>query len=965
MRRGHQAQLNQLPSGAFAAPAARSPLNFPDRNRVADFSEVAMQNMKVLRACPAVILMVGLLLPALATALELHIAPDGNDAWSGRLARTNVAGTDGPLASLVGARNRLRELKAQGALREPARVIVADGHYTLTAALELTPEDGGTAQWPVTYEAAPGARPRFSGGRVITGWQPGSNGLWHAVLPDVRAGTWYFEQLWINGRRAQRARTPNQFWYYLADVAEQKLAATAGAPRKAARQTVQLRREDFQAIAHLDRSELRDVNLVVYHNWDNTRRFLDGLDVTNETFSTSGEAMKSWNPWRAHDSRCLFENARRFLDAPGEWFLDRDGTLSYLPLPGEDLTRATVVAPVVEKFIVLKGDAAAGRVVEHLRFQGLTFQHSQWLTPPGGFEPAQAAGTIDAVVQADGARHITIEDCVIGHIGTYAIWARQGCREITIRHCELHDLGAGGVRIGEVQPPASPATETSHVTVDNNIVWHGGRIFPCAVGIWIGFSPDNRITHNEIADLFYTGISVGWRWGYNESNCKRNDIAFNHVHHLGWGLLSDMGGIYTLGPSQGTTIRNNVFHDIYAYSYGGWGLYTDEGSSGILLENNLVYDTKKMVFHQHYGYENIVRNNILVNSADQQLQATRVEDHLSFTFENNIIYWTNRSPALAGPWEEQRQLTRSNLYYNVGNPDVLFLDRTLAAWQRTTIPVPSGKTNPPPAWAGQKREQGSRIADPLFVNAAARDFHLRPGSPALELGFRPFDYTQAGVYGDAAWVARPRQVRYPALAIAPPLPPWPIHRNFELDQPGQPPRGPELHVDQKGDSILVTDETAASGRHSLKITDAPGLSHIWRPHLCERVRFQHGRVRNQFALRLQPGDDITFEWRDWSAAKYHTGPQLFIRGGKLLVEGRALLDLPPDKWLHFELTATLAQPPPQQWSLRVRVPGQPPREFKNLPFASPQFKQLTWLGFTSNADATTVFYLDDFEATIE
>ena len=897
-----------------------------------------------------------------AQGIDLHIAPNGDDSWSGQRARPNTARTDGPLATLTGARNRIRQLKTQGTINEPVRVLVADGLYTVTSALELEPIDSGTVRAPVSYEAARGANPVFSGGRKISGWQRDNDGLWKTQLPEVAAGRWYFEQLWVNGRRAQRARSPNKFWFYLQDVREEKLPGNGGRPAKEARQTIRLRGDDFKSIADLRTNELKDVNLIVYHNWDATRRFVDHTDAANESVATSGEGMKPWNPWKRDDSRCIFENAKRFLDTRGEWFLDRDGTLFYLPLEDEDMAKADFVAPVTEKFIVIKGNPAANQFVEHIRFKGLTFQHSQWIMPSTGFEPAQAASSIDAVIQADGARNLTLENCDIGHIGTYAMWFRQGCRDITVRGCYLHDLGAGGVRIGEMSPPSSLPLATSDITVDNNIIRHGGYIFPSAVGVWIGFSPDNRVTHNEIADLFYTGISVGWRWGYGESNCKRNDIAFNHVHHLGWGLLSDMGGIYTLGPSEGTTIRNNSFHDIYAYSYGGWGLYTDEGSTGIVLENNLVYNTKTGSFHQHYGRENILRNNILVDSREHQLQVTRVEDHLSFTFENNIVYWTNHSPALAGPWEKNRQLTRSNLYWNFGNRQVRFTDKSLSEWQRTTVPPPAtNNSNTLPAWANQKREQGSIVADPLFVNAAKGDFRIKRESPALRLGFKPFDYTQAGVYGSRAWIAKAKQATYAPLEIAPPPPPSSIRRNFESDAVGQPPHGPELYVDNKGDSILVTDDTAATGKRSLKFTDAPGLSELWKPHLAERVRFTQGTVQNHFSLRLEPGDDITFEWRDWSAAKYEIGPQLFIRDGKLHVGGSTVLDLPTAQWIRFEIAATLGQSGPQRWSLKVTVAGPSPREFKDLPFHSQKFTALTWLGFTSNANSPTVFYLDDFE----
>ena len=346
----------------------------------------------------------------------------------------------------------------------------------------------------------------------------------------------------------------------------------------------------------------------------------------------------------------------------------------------------------------------------------------------------------------EGARYCAVEDCTIEHVGWYGIELVCGCLGNRIVGNTLTDIGAGGIKlegsgVPQTVAPARRRTGNNQIT-DNHIV-AGGRVFPSAVGILCTDSFGNDISHNHIHDMYYSGISCGWVWGYLDHGAKDNRIEKNHIHDIGQGMLCDLGGIYTLGVQPGTVIRGNLVHDVEHSNpgHGGRGIYLDQGSSHIVVEDNIVYNMSSSPLYLNYGRENVVRNNIFAFGREGQAGLSSVtppELRNAFTFERNIVL-TDTGPVFYGRnrWTVETPVITSdlNVFWNVsGNAPV------------------SGNTrhfDPPPAYTMEKwqalgYDHHSIVADPRCRDLGTYDFTLEEDSPAWPLGFKPIDMSDVG-----------------------------------------------------------------------------------------------------------------------------------------------------------------------------------------------------------------------------
>ena len=699
--------------------------------------------------------------------LTYYVSTRGDDNWSGRVPDPNLDGTDGPFATLVRARNVVREHKKDLEMKEPVTVTVRGGEYFLDKTFVLTVADGGTRQFPVTYMAYPGEQPVISGGRTITGFKPYKDKILQAELPGSRGGKWKIRQLFFNGQRQQRACCPkpdatdhyNKGWAFMEGPAPED----AKSAFKFSTGTLQ---------HNWAKPTEGEVNFFTASGWCNHIIPIKSIDYENHVIELTHQIMQQSGPQWYFDCRFRPDERNRFrienlleeLNQPGEWCLDsEDGVLYFWPPEDESAESVKVVVPELDRLVDLQS-------VSNVVFSGFKFTatrnagdnlHPSDLEGYGAMRPQQDWKYCGDALRMNGCEHCIIENCHFDAVGGNAIYLERYNLHNVIRRNEISDAGANGIcMLGNLERhPISNRVEDNHIH-------HTGAILYYTAGVFLGLSDCNRITHNSIHDMPHHGINLGSN-GYGRNIIEYNEIRRTVLECADsgaincWGDVPDGRHVERYGARAGHFIRWNIISDSMVREKdndgnlipkpNGTGIYLDDWSSNCLVSGNIFLRCGIGVLF-HSGKCNLVENNIFVSC---QCPASRCnglhlrpggQDMKDFdvgnSFVGNICYYThpeafctafeNFADRMAGHFD-------NNIYFHVKN-----IVCRVAMNHSTDEKIIFGRISLD-EWQKMGFDEHSIIADPLFVNPKEEDFRLRPDSPALKLGFQQIDINVIGI----------------------------------------------------------------------------------------------------------------------------------------------------------------------------------------------------------------------------
>jgi len=477
-------------------------------------------------------------------------------------------------------------------------VVLRGGEYQLPATLALGSLDSGTNGFNVIYQAYPGERPILTGGRKITGWTPVGNDVYRAPAGGLR-----FRQLYVNGSRAVRARTPNDGSY------ETILGWDEGGQR------ILIRSSHISQWSRLDQVEMvilgAGVNQANLRVSSFTTSGPDALVVPREPerarLFAQGYPTKTIRPF-------YFENAFEFLDAPGEWYLNtQTNEVFYKLRPNENVATLDAVAPVLETIVALQGTLA--QPVHHITFHGLTFQDTTWLVPDSeGYIGDQASIVYTQILPEDqvasypghrlpagfhleAADHIRLERNIFRNMGASAVNLYVATNDNVVIGNVIAEVSGSGISVdlNLEGNPADPRKVSRRNVITNNYIARTGRDYYQTVGIMVGYGDSTVIEHNELVEMPFSGISVGWGWADRDNAARNNVVRYNEVSRV-LQLMDDGGGIYTLSRQPGTVVAENHIHNLLrpptpiAGIYGFGAIFLDNGSNLITVRDNVILD---------------------------------------------------------------------------------------------------------------------------------------------------------------------------------------------------------------------------------------------------------------------------------------------------------------------------------------------------------------------------------------
>ena len=529
----------------------------------------------------------------------------------------------------------------------------------------------------------------------------------------------------------------------------------------------------------------------------------------------------------------------------------------------------------------------------------------------------------------------------------------------------------GGVRLDrlilrpvqekEAEPDRGGENRVLRITVDNNCIHRLGTVWHGCYGIVNRFASFSRITHNDIFDTHWDAIGLDARWKYQgEKYSHGNEVAYNHLHHLGLRYHTDAGGVYQFGPLD-THIHHNRIHDTRAYPYicGFAGVYLDMQSRGALVENNLVYNVEWPAYFQHKGVENTFRNNIGAFARDGLLLRGALNEEWQANHFEAVrnIYVTDGREAIARLWETGTQppVMGRNMYWSTSaGTDLLFADGSFEEWQQGLY------------------GDGAVVGDPGFVDAAALDFRLRKNAPAVDrIGFVPFDeeIRRAGLYGPEPWRRLPETVE-----LREPAPVWSdrdlagllaFRMDFEELSAGARPNRFRLAGATEEATFAVTDEKAAAGAKAYRCTDRKGLRKPYYPYIhMESTRLNEGQVTFAFDAALDDNAPAPFFFEMRGAGSVQdAGPSIhFQADGTVIANGETILETEPGEWARFTVRLDLDGDDPHY---RLATEHARRREERTLPYRHDSFGEIRWLGFSACQDVDGAFYLDNLCLELE